>query len=98
MTATTLADICAFLECAGRARRVLAATPEVATETVATGVAPDVSAGPGDVAWSRSPSAWIAFRGALLLAPEPDIEIPTDYEPRRFDPELLAKYLPYATP
>ncbi|HQG03590.1 MAG TPA: hypothetical protein PLB30_03690 [Thermoleophilia bacterium] len=26
------------------------------------------------------------------------IEIPTDYEPRRFDPELLAKYLPYATP
>lgn len=82
MTATTVADICAFLESAGRVRRVIAAAPEVAVETAVTGVAPDVSAAPGDVAWSRSPSAWIAFRGALLLAPEPDIEIEQAYPAR----------------
>jgi UDP-3-O-[3-hydroxymyristoyl] glucosamine N-acyltransferase len=82
MTAITVADICAFLEDAGRARRVVAATPEVAAETAATGVALDTGASPGDVAWSRSPSSWIAFRGALLLAPEPDVAIEDAYPAR----------------
>jgi acetyltransferase-like isoleucine patch superfamily enzyme len=82
MSPTTVADICAFLEEAGRVLRLVAATPEVAVETAAAGVAPDLAAGPGDVAWTRSPSSWIAFRGALLLAPEPDIPLDDAYPAR----------------
>jgi acetyltransferase-like isoleucine patch superfamily enzyme len=82
MTTITVADICTYLEDAGRARRVVAATPKVAAETAATGVAPDVGAAPGDIAWTRSPSSWIAFRGALLLAPEPDVTVEEAYPAR----------------
>ena len=72
---TTAADICAFLEEAGRLRRLVAPTPALPAETPVGGVAPDVGAGPGDLAWSRVPSAWIAFRGALLLAPATDADL-----------------------
>jgi len=82
VTTLTAADICGFLDEAGRLNRLVAATPAVQAETVVAGVALDTAAGPQDVAWSRSPSAWIAFRGALLLAPATDVDLPDAYPPR----------------
>jgi UDP-3-O-[3-hydroxymyristoyl] glucosamine N-acyltransferase len=79
---TTAAQICAFLGEAGRLRRLIAPKPEMPAETALTGVAADTAAGPEDVAWSRSPSAWIAFRGGLLLAPAVDDDLPDPYPAR----------------
>lgn len=83
MTTVTAAAICAFLEEEGRLRRVVAADPATPAHTPLSGVAPDSAAGPGDVAWSRRASAWIAFRGGLLLAPAPDADLPDPYPARK---------------
>ncbi len=82
MTTITAADICTFLDQAGRTRRVVAPRPETAATTCVTGVAPDGAAGQGDLAWTRHPSSWNAFGGALLLAPEPDKAAHDAYAPR----------------
>ncbi|HOT23921.1 MAG TPA: hypothetical protein PLK79_05745 [Thermoleophilia bacterium] len=82
MTTPTVADICAFLEDAGRARRVIVATPETAASAAVSGVATDTGAGAGDVAWTRTPSSWAAFRGTLLLAPEPETSVGDTYPAR----------------
>jgi UDP-3-O-[3-hydroxymyristoyl] glucosamine N-acyltransferase len=79
---TTVAEICAFLEEAGRLRRLVATTPEPFTQAVVAGLAPDTAAGEGDVAWSRHSGAWIAFRGSLLLGPTPDEDLGDPYPPR----------------
>lgn len=77
---TTVADICAFLGEAGRLDRLVAAEPLV--QTVVGGVAPDTTAGEGDVAWSRRREAWIAFRGSLLLGPTVDADLGDPYPSR----------------
>lgn len=83
MTTVTAAAVCAFLEEEGRLRRVVAPDPAAPARTALSGVAPDTAAGRGDLAWSRHPSSWIAFRGGLLLAPATEEDLPDPYPARK---------------
>lgn len=83
MTTTTAADICAFLDEAGRLRRAVAVDASTPAGVTVSGVAADTEAGPADVAWCRSRSSWIAFRGGLLLAPVEEEGLPDPYPARK---------------